>query len=219
MKLENIKNMSDEYFIELVKNMIREEKTKEELPDNIIYVSPEKFKRILNYNKFGEIIIGAGIGGIIAQIIAIISINLGASNDKATIIAGISWPVVTAIWIFGTHNDDKKQKNKDAERFKRRKIEIETELKNNILNLKKSLEKLSDEEFNLLVDGINLINENKFDNELIKKSNVLVIANKLIELNATDLLKEFDDEQNENNVSYKYNDGEIDLGYSKIKGN
>ena len=124
--------------------------------------------------------------------------------------------IFNQLYIF---NIELKQKKQDAERFKRRKIEIETELKNNILNLKKSLEKLSDEEFNLLVDGINLINENKFDNELIKKSNVLVIANKLIELNATDLLKEFDYKQNENNVSYKYNDGEIHLGYSKIKGN
>ena len=152
MKLEDIKNVSDEEFIELVKKAIKEkEKTKEELPDNIIYVSPEKFKRILKYNKFGEIIIGTGIGGLIAQIIGIISINLGESNDKAAIIAGISWPVVTAIWIFGTHNDDKKQKKQDAESFKHRKIEIEKELKNNILNLKKSIEKLTDEEFNLLV--------------------------------------------------------------------
>lgn len=215
MKLEDIKNMSDEEFIELVKNMIKEEEKTEK---NIICVNPKKFNHIdiitlLEYLIciLGGEACGIGLGGIVG--------TFKPNTDIIVTTGLVTGTIFSVIFSLINYYYDKRQKNKDAERFKRRKIEIETELKNNILNLKKSLEKLSDEEFNLLVDGINLINENKFDNELIKKSNVLVIANKLIELNATDLLKEFDDKQNENNVSYKYNDGEIDLGYSKIKGN
>lgn len=216
MKLEDIKNMSDEEFIELVKKAIKEEKeAKEDLPDNVIRVSPKKFKRILRLNRFGEVLTGAAIGGLSAQVIAIISMELGASNDKATIIAGISWPVVTAIWILGTHNDEKRQKKIDDENFERRKVEIETELKNNILNLKKQLESLTDEDFELLIENVKVLEQNKINNDIINSSNVLLAANQLIELNATDILSEFETNEHQDKYNENYIDDTLDMGYSK----
>lgn len=216
MKLEDIKNMSDEEFIELVKKAIKEEKeSKEDLPDNVILVSPKKFKRILKLNRFGEVLTGVAIGGLSAQVIAIISMELGASNDKAAIIAGISWPVITAIWMLGTHNDEKRQQKIDDENFERRKVEIETKLKNNILNLKKQLETLTDEDFELLIKNIEILQENKVNNDIIKSSNILLAANQLIELNATDILSEFETSWHQCKRNENYSDDALDMGYSK----
>lgn len=216
MTLDTIKNMNDEEFIKLVKKAIKEEKeAKEDLPDNVIRVSREEFERVLKYNKVGEFIIGSAIGGLLAQLIDIISIELGTSNDKAGIIAGISWPLITAFWICGTHHDKKRQEKTDAENYVRRKAEIETELKNNILNLKNLLESLTDEDFELLTKKIKVLEENKINNQIIRSSNVLLAANQLIELNATDILSEFETAQHQDKYNENYSDDTLDMGYSK----
>ncbi len=86
MKLEDIKNMSDEEFIELVINAVKNG-TEENLPDNVRIVSPEKFNYILKLCRGAQAIAGAAIGGLSAQLIGIISMEFGAGGDKAGIIA------------------------------------------------------------------------------------------------------------------------------------
>ncbi len=207
MKLEDIKNMSDEEFIELVKKGIKEK--------NVIHFSPKQMKRlkVLEYVTTCSLACAYTFGILSGTLVLVVP----SENYKSVLRTAyfVMLPIVGGISLLIKYHIDKNQEKEDAANF----IKKETELKNNILNLKKSIEKLSDEEFNLLIKAINLINENKFDNELIKKSDVLVIANKLIELNGASILKDFETSQNPNNVSCKYNDDGIDLGYSKRKGN
>lgn len=217
-EIRRYKKMSDEEFIELVKKAIKEEKeTKEDLSDGVIHVSPEKFKRMVICNNIAEYLVGIGVGGVLAQVTGIIALYMGASEDKAKIIAGITWASVSVFWSLSTYFDKKGEKKEDAEYAESRKIEIETELKNNILNLKKLLESLTDEYFELLIKNVKILEQNKINNDIINSSNVLLAANELIELNATDILNEFESMQSDK--TYKnYNDDALDMGYSKNMG-
>lgn len=216
MKLEDIKNMSDEEFIELVKKTIKEEKeAKEDLPDNVIRVSPEKFKCIEKLNNLCDYLLGATVGGIIGVCGGQIALDCGAYTNNAKTIALITCASFVVLSMPLVYFYKKSEKKKDAEYVEHRKIEIETELKNNILNLKKLLENLTDEDFELLARNIKVLEENQINNEIIRSSNVLLAANQLIELNATDILNEFETAQDQNKYNENYSDDAIDMGYSK----
>lgn len=214
--IEDIKKMSDEEFIELVKKAIKEEKeVKEDLPENVICVSPEKFKRIMKTNEFTEYLSCVAVGGLIGVLTTVLTQYFGGNNSKSAIIGAVTASTLVVILPLLQYNDNKKQKKIDAEHAERRKIEIEQELRNNILNLKKLLEGLTDEDLKLLIKNVKVLEQNKINNDIINSSNVLLAANQLIELNATDILSEFETVQAQYESENNYNDDAIDMGYSK----
>lgn len=104
-----------------------------------------------------------------------------------------------------------REKQEDRCRFEEQKIELEQ----NILNIKKLIEGMNEEDFALLKKGANLIKKDQISNIWIEKSNVLIVANKLVELDAIGLLNEFENTMSINDDANNYSDDKKDLGYSK----
>ena len=183
MTQEQIKNMNEEEFIELIKKYLPKYRVNR-IYDNILSKNDKK-----NYRA---VIITLGLlMGIIPIGIAedIFNKEVPLSYTTITLLCGLLLSYVMC------KNSRKKEYIKTKEEFNNRIIK----LKNNIANL-------SDEEFNILIRCYDYIENNEVPNELFDCPNVLEIADKLLEINAVNLLKEFEILENINDIQNSYSD-------------
>ncbi len=192
MTKEEIKNMSDEDFIKLINGL---DKINKEEKDGFIY----KFHNIGYFDCLASVVMGLSTGVISTSVLH----ETGVDKVIAALVGvGINIAFTSSFLVLAY----KENKRNKIEHFK---------LYN---DLKKTLENLSKEEYDLLIKSIKLLEENKFDNKIIENSDVLLASNKLIELNATGLLDEYEAAQTLKCSNSNYIDGQMNMGYSKKHG-
>lgn len=227
MNLEEIKNMSDDDFLKLVKDVIKKEElaeiAKENLPKTIkkvsLYADPKEFYRCIRIKNFLEhmIVFMTAEMSVLTVLETIrnliqngyIQAETIASKENAIKIACLFFLILPLPLV---HSEHKKEKN--------RMMALEKKLDEDILKLKRSLENFSEKDFEMLMENIKALEETSISDDEIKPSNVVLVANQLIELNATGILNEFETMQAQNESHKNYNDDSLDMSYSKnIKGN
>ena len=210
MTFKDIKNISDEEFI----NILRK------------YIPEEIFGQIYNnklskYNKKAYIASILTIGSLLGII--------GIETLEALIKEGVSLELTSYILLSSmilSYMVVSKIKNKE---FNSRKDKFNDE----IMQIKTMICNLSEEEFNKLVSSYEYIIDNNLDSNI--NLNILEVINKLLSINAIHILQEFEIENNESKLSIyyeemifdndtkkfidslevAYNDEKEDLGYSK----
>ena len=86
-----------------------------------------------------------------------------------------------------------------------------------LIDIKVSISNLSEEEFNMLVSSYEYIIDNNLDSNI--NLNVLEVIDKLLSINATDVLKDFEIENNSSEVTIYYGDEKGNIDKTYIKGN
>lgn len=190
MTKDDLKIMDDDEFIELVKKY---------LPTYIIdKIYNDKLCK-KDKRTYRSVIITLGLVlGIIPTAIAEEFLKQEVSLEfiTTTILSGIVISYIVC----------NKSRKKEAMIIRKQFDNKLTELKNKIINL-------SDDEFNILVKCYNYIEDNELTDEVIESYNVLEITDELISINATNILKEFE-ESSEYNNSLTYLE-HLNKGYSK----
>lgn len=190
MTLEEIKNMTEDEFIELIKK----------------YLPNYKINKIYN-NKpckddkrtYSAVIITLGI------LMGIIPI--GIIEDLFNKKVPLSYTTITlTITLLLSYIICNKSRKKEY-------IKTKEEFNNRILNLKDNITNLSNEEFNILSECYYYIENNELPNEVIDNDKILRITEELLSINATNILREFESKEDINDYKNNYND--ISIGYSK----
>ena len=179
MTFKDIKNISDEEFI----NILRK------------YIPEEIFGQIYNnklskYNKKAYIASILTIGSLLGII--------GIETLEALIKEGVSLELTSYILLSSmilSYMVVSKIKNKE---FNSRKDKFNDE----IMQIKTMICNLSEEEFNKLVSSYEYIIDNNLDSNI--NLNILEVINKLLSINAIHILQEFEIENNESKLSIYY---------------
>lgn len=106
MTLEEIKKMSDEDFLKLVKTIIENSEAKDK---NVTYLSPKMYKL---YSWLDDnLIYGVGpiTGGLFALISQALLLQYGVNEKKSAIIVGITWLSTTAFLSLFLYFDNKRK--------------------------------------------------------------------------------------------------------------
>lgn len=187
MKLEDIKNMSDDEFIELIKKYLSYDIIKRMYEGKLNKKEKKTYKSVI-------ITLGLATGAIPIMVIEEVldtKISLGLTI------------VILTLSSIGSYIICSKERKKDyiqnQEKFNQRLIK----LKNNIINL-------TEEEFDILVKCYEYIKNNEVPDEVFEDDNVLEITDELLSINATNILKEF-----EVDSSNKFTDANLDNGHAK----
>lgn len=194
MTKEDINKISDEEFIELVKKYMPSYITGKIYNDKLC----KKDKR-----TYRSVIITLGLVlGIIPTAIAEEFLKQEVSLEfiTTTILSGIVISYIVC----------NKSRKKEAMLIRKQFDNKLTELKNKIINL-------SDDEFNILVKCYNYIEDNELADDAIKSYNVLEITDELLSINATNILKEFEVNLNEEKLLSHYDDSEINIDKAYTK--
>ena len=194
MTIKDIKNISDEEFINILKKYIPKEIIDE------IYNN-----KLTKYNKKAYIASIITLG----SLLGIISIETLESILKE----GVSLEL-TSVMLIGSMLPSYITINK----LKQKELKVrKNKFNNDLKDIKASISDLSEEEFNMLVSSYEYIIDNNLDG--ITNSNVLDVIDKLLSINATHILQEFEMKNNLSELSIHYGDGRNDLDKAYIKGN
>lgn len=195
MTFEDIKNISDEEFINILKEYIPEETLDQIYNNKLTRYEKKAYKAII-------IVLGLLLGTVSVETFD----SLLKENISPEITSGIL--LGSMLLSYMTIN---KLKNKE---FNIRKDKFNEEL----IDLKSDICNLSEEEFNILVFSYEYITHNDLIEDNINL-NVLEVINKLLSINAIDVLKEFEIENNESKLSTYYEDKKENPIKTYIKGN
>lgn len=194
MKKEDIKKMSDDEFIELLKKHLSKSMV------NSIYngkLSKQDKK------KYRSVAITLGL------LIGVIPLETAEQLFKKEAPFCLSVNVIIGSILLSYIICSKSRKKETQKKL--------NQFNDKLIKLKQDIENLSDEEFSILINCYDYIKNNEVIDELIDNINVVEIADKLLEINAVSLLKEFEESYNQNELVKHYKDSEIfkDKVYTK----
>ena len=196
MTQEDIKNMNEDEFVELIKKYLPKYKV-DKIYNNKLSKQDKRTNR--------SVVITLGL------LMGVIPLGLGEELLKKE--ASLSLTAITFLSsMILSYIICNKSRKKEY-------IKTKEDFNDRLINLKNNITNLSEEEFVILSKCYEYIEENQLVDDIINSDKVLEIADELLDINAANILREFEVKLNEEELLNHYDDSEINMDNSYIKSN